>query len=126
MKAEAYKLFDEAVQKLNKANEELYRPEEDVVTYSVCKNSQIAITNYLKGYLLINGKDPNRYPTIKSLYEQCKLINKKFEEIDLSDFGCKSHRLDSTYCNELSKVRKCFDTADNLDTFLRREKVINF
>jgi len=126
MKTEAYKLFDQAVHKLNEANKELFRPEEDVVTYSVCKNSQIAVINFLSGYLLNNGKDPSSYPTIESLYEQCKLINNKFEEIDLSDFGCQSHRLDSTYCNEVSKVQKCFEAADNLDTFLRREKMINF
>jgi HEPN domain-containing protein len=126
MKTEAYKLFDEAVHKLKAANEELFRPVEDVVTYSVCKNSQAAVINYLKGYLLNNGIDPNNYTTIESLFERCKMINEKFDEIDLTEFGCKGHRLDSTYCNEVSKVRKCFEAADNLDTFLRREKVINF
>ncbi len=41
--------------KLNEASNELYRPEEDVVSYLVCKNSQYAIENYLKGFLLKNG-----------------------------------------------------------------------
>lgn len=126
MKTEAYKLFGVAQEKLNAANKELFRPEEDVVTYSVCKNSQIAVVNYLKGFLLINGRDPKDYNTIDSLLNQCKLIYDKFEEIDLSDFGCRYHRMDSTYCNEVSRVRKCFEAADNLDTFLRREKMINF
>lgn len=36
-----------AKENLNDANEELYKPEEDVVSYLVCKNSQKAIENYL-------------------------------------------------------------------------------
>ena len=126
MKAKANKLFDDAIEKLNEANQELFKPEEDVVTYAVCKNAQYAIENYLKGFLLTNGIDPDNYKTIEELYEQCKSINNKFEDIDLSDIGCKSHHLDSKYCNEVSKVSNCFDVADNLDTFLRREKIINF
>jgi HEPN domain-containing protein len=125
MKERAYAFFNEAIKKLNEANDDLYRPEEDVVTYSVCKNAQFAIENYLKGFLLNNGKDPSNYNTIDSLYKECKAINTKFKDIDLSDFSCKSHQIDSRYCNEVSKVSNCFDIADNLDTFFRREKIIS-
>ena len=54
-----------------------------------------------------------------------KKINKNFETIDLSEFGCKSHEIDSRYCNEVSRVSNCFDIADNLDTLLRQEKIIS-
>ena len=125
MNDKANKLFDDAIEKLNEANEELFRPEEDIVSFVVCKNSQFAVENFLKGFLLHNGIDPSRYKTIDSLYEQCKSINKNFEQVNLSDFECKSHNLDSRYCNEVSKVSNCFDVADSLDTFLRKEKIIN-
>jgi HEPN domain-containing protein len=124
MRIKAKQLFDEAVERLNEANEELFRPEEDIVTYSVCKNAQYAIENYLKGFLLEKGVDPIGYKTIDELFEQCKMINKNFEKIDLSDFECKSHKLDTRYCSQVSKVSNCFDVADKLDTFLRREKII--
>ena len=124
MKSKADKLFEEAVLKLSEANEELFRPEEDVVSYSVCKNAQFAIENYLKGFLFNNGIDPSNFKTIESLYEQCKIINKNLKEVDLSNLKCKSHNIDSRYCNEVSKASNCFDVADNLDTFLRREKII--
>ena len=124
METKAKKLFEDAVDKLNKANKELYRPEEDIVSYSVCKNSQRAIENYLKGYLLKSGIDPTSFKTIKSLYDQCVKVNKNFEKIDLSDFECKSFNTDDVYCNEVSKVSSCFDIADSLDTLLRREKII--
>ena len=124
METKAKKLFENALEKLNEAKSELFRPNEDIVTYSVCKNSQFAIKNYLAGYLFKNGIDGNKYETIDSLFEQCVIINKDFEKVDLSDFDCKSYKIDSGYCNEVSKVSSCFDAADNLDTFLRQQKII--
>lgn len=124
MENEAIKYFVNAAQKLNQANKELFKPEEDIVTYLVCKNSQYAIENYLKGYLLKNGVNPTEYKTINSLYEQCKIINENFKKVDLTEFNCKAHNLDSRFCNEVSKVNNCFDIADSLDTFLRKEKII--
>ena len=63
MEIKAKKLFEEAVDKLNAANKELYRPEEDIVSYSVCKNSQHAIENFLKGYLLKRGIETDNLDT---------------------------------------------------------------
>lgn len=124
MENDADKLLLKAVKKLNEANKELYRPEEDIVTYLICKNSQIAIENYLKGYLLKNDVDPSNYKTIDSLYKQCKLINKGFEKVNLSEFKCKSDQTDSRFCNDVSKVSKCFNVANSLDTFLKQQKII--
>lgn len=124
METKAKQLFKEASKKLNEANKELYRPKEDVVSYVVCKNSQYAIENYLKGFLLKNGIIPNDYETIDSLYKQCVIINKDFEKVNLSDFNCKSHNIDTRYCNEVSKVSNCFDVANSLDTFLKEQKII--
>ena len=124
MNDKAKKLFDDAIEKLNEANEELFRPEEDIVSFVVCKNSQFAVESFLKGFLLQNGVDPSNFITIDSLYEKCKSINKNFEKVDLSDFECKSHKMDSRYCNEVSKVSNCFNIADSLDTFLRKEQII--
>lgn len=125
MESEVDKLYDDAIKKLDQAHQELYRPEEDVVSFLVCKNSQFAIENFLRGFLTQNNIDTNNYNTIDSLYEQCKLINKKFEEVNLSGFDCSSVETDSRYCNDTTKVSRCFDIANSLDTFLRREKIIN-
>ena len=124
MGTKAKEHFDAAQEKLKVAKQELFRPEEDMVTYLVCKNSQHAIENYLKGYLLKNGVDIEDCNTIDSLYNQCLIINKNFEKVDLSDFQCRAQNLDSRFCTEIPKVSNCFDAADNLDTFLRKEKII--
>ena len=125
MNVRAKKLYEEAVQKLKEANDELCRPEEDVVSPLVCSNSQHAIVNYLMGYLIENGKEAEKGDSIDSLYEQCKSINKLFEEVHLSGFDCNSHKDESRFCNDSSKFSRCFDIADSLDTFMRREKMIS-
>ena len=125
MESKVDNLFDEAIQKLEQAHQELYRPEEDVVSFLVCKNAQFAIENFLRGFLIQNNIDSSKYKTIDGLYEQCKLINEKFEEVNLSGFDCKSVDTDSRYCNGTTKVSRCFDIANSLDTFFRREKIIS-
>ncbi|MGB5665790.1 MAG: hypothetical protein WBM53_02990 [Maribacter sp.] len=125
MEDKATRLFDEAVQKLKEANAELCRPEEDVVKFLVCNNAQNAISNYLKGFLIQNRKDFDQDETIGNLYEQCKSINKNFEEVHLSGFDCNAHKEESRFCNDTTKLSRCFDIADSLDTFLRREKILS-
>lgn len=124
METKAKQLFKDASEKLDEANNELCRPQEDVVSYLVCKNSQYVIENYLKGFLLKNGVDPNKHETVDSLYKQCTIINKDFEKVDLSAFNCKSKNMDTAYCDEVSKVNTCYDIANSLDTFLREQKII--
>jgi HEPN domain-containing protein len=124
MKERAKEYLNKGVAKLKSANEELFRPEEDVVTYSVCKNSQFAIENYLKGYLLNNSVEVDEYKTIAELLAQCVLINNNFKKLDFSDIDCKVKTLDSRYCSSIEKVNSCFDAADSLDTLLRQEQII--
>lgn len=125
MKAKANQLFDEAIEKLNRANEEICRPEEDVVSFMVCKNAQFAIENFLIGFLLQNGIVPGCQATIDELYEQCKGIEKNFEKLDISAIECRSHHhLNGRSCGETEKVSKCLQTADQLEDFLRKNKTI--
>ncbi|NOQ91177.1 MAG: HEPN domain-containing protein [Flavobacteriaceae bacterium] len=116
--------FNTAKENLKGANEELFKPEEDVVSYLVCKNSQQAIENYLKGYLTLRGFETNENETLQSLLDRCKSLDSKFNQVDIETIDCKAHKMDSRYCQDVSKVSSCFDTADNLDTFLRKLKII--
>lgn len=124
MESKASGFFDEAVKNLREANDELCRPEEDVVSYMVCKNSQYAIEKYFKGYLLENGIEPSKGESIKSLYDRCVKLENKFKELDLNEFTCKGYIPDSRSCSDTVKVSKCFETAEQVDQFLRRERVL--
>ncbi len=116
--------FDKAKEQLKIANEELYKPEEDVVSYLVCKNSQNAIENYLKGFLSQRGFETHDNETMKGLLERCKSLDSNFHKIHLKTIDCKAHKIDSSYCEDVNKVSECFNAADNLDTFFRKLKVI--
>ena len=123
MEFNATALFDKAVEKLREANDELCRPEEDVVAPVVCKNSQEAILNYLRGYLLTKGITPDEGASIDRLYEKCRSINSHFEKINLSGFECDVH-VESRFCTGAESQSRCFNIADSLDGFLREEHVI--
>ncbi len=125
MKNRAQALFNEAVKNVNEANNELFRPEEDVVSVLVCKKAQRATENFLRGFLLNNGVEPNVQNTLEDLYNQCKKLNSNFNKVSLTSFDCLSDKLDSKTCTELTKVNSCFSTATNLNIFLGDEKVIN-
>lgn len=124
MEDKAKKLYEEAVQKLKEANKELCRPEEDVVAQLVCNHAQCAILNYLRGFLMENSIESSPKDSIEKLYEECKIINPHFSEVNLSGFKCNAHKDESRFCNDSSRFSRCFDIADSLDTFLRREKVL--
>ncbi|MDP3313923.1 hypothetical protein [Lutibacter sp.] len=124
MKSRSSAFFNEATKRLNLAKEELFKPAEDIVSYSVCKNSQFAIENYLKGFLLKNNSTIEASDTIAILYDKCLAIDKGFKMIEINTIGCKNHTIDSRYCSEINSVSACFDTADNIDTYLKKSKVI--
>jgi HEPN domain-containing protein len=117
--------FEIAIEKMKEANRELYRPEEDVVSYMVCKNAQIAVQNYLRGYLLRSGIQTKKEDTLDDLYRQCLELNGNFKEVNLNGFNCQNEDLNSRNCAGVEKVSRCFKIADSIDTFLRKEKVIH-
>lgn len=116
--------FNEANKKLNQAKEELFKPAEDLVGYSVCKNAQLSIENFLKGYLVKNNITIAVEDTIGSLYNKCIAFDKNFKNIDLSAIKCKNEAIDSKYCTDLNTLSACFDTADSIDTYLLKHKII--
>ena len=124
MKSRSDAFLKEATKKLQIAKDEMFKPAEDIVSYSVCKNSQFAIENFLKGYLLTKEVKLKSNETIGSLYNKCVTIDKNFKKVDMGAIGCKNHAIDSRYCSEINSVSSCFDTADTIDTYLRKNKIL--
>lgn len=116
--------FKNAKEKLQIANEELFKPEEDVVTYLVCKNSQYAIEAYLKGYIKNCGFVTHDNEALDGLLNRCIALDGKFSKINLNVLDCKATKIDSRYCSDVNKVSSCFDVADSLDTLLKQMKII--
>jgi len=123
MKLRSDAFLKEGVKKLKQANEELFKPEEDIVAYSVCKNAQFAMDNLLRGFLLSNKVEPTQEDTIDSMLKMCAKIDDRFKKVDVKMIACKGHKIDSRYCSGLKTVTACFDAADSLDTLLRKAKM---
>ncbi|MDV7187306.1 HEPN domain-containing protein [Lutibacter sp. TH_r2] len=124
METRAQAFFKKANEKLVEAKEELFKPSEDLVSYSVCKNAQISIENYLKGFLIKNNVNVTIEDTIESLYNKCIEVDKDFKKIDMKAVSCRGHKMDSRYCTDVETISACFDTADNIDTYLKKIKAI--
>jgi len=116
--------FEKAKQQLRKANEELFKPEEYVVSFLVCKNSLNAIENYLKGYLSKRGFDTTGADSIDILLERCRLLDKKFHRIDLSVIDCSANPDHNRFCEDIEKVSSCFQSADHLENFLVKQGIL--
>lgn len=116
--------LNEASKNLDNAKGELFKPAEDLVSFSVCKNSQYAIENFLKGYVLKNNAEIEVKDTIASLYEKCVKIDPNFKNIEIKAISCKDRGIDSDYCTNLDKLSACLDTADNIDTYLRKKNLL--
>lgn len=116
--------LNEASKNLEFAKGELLKPAEDLVSFSVCKNSQFAIENFLKGYLLKNNTEIEVKDTIASLYEKCIKIDPNFKNIEINAISCKGDAIDERYCTKLDKISACLDAADDIDTYLRKKNLL--
>ncbi|PCI32539.1 MAG: hypothetical protein COB60_09300 [Flavobacteriaceae bacterium] len=115
--------FKAGVKNLKQANEELFKSEVDIVSYSVCKNSQFAMDNFLRGFLLSKGQNLEENETIDTLHKKCQNIDPDFIKIDIGAIACRDHKIDSRYCTKLKTVNACFEAADSVDTLLRKSKL---
>ena len=118
--------FEKAQKQLSDADQELYKPMEDVVSFLVCKNSRFAIENYLKGYLIQRGFETKSEETLDHLLKRCRLLNKKFNHINIDTIDCSIDQNSTKYCDDINKVKSCFDAANHLDSFLRSQNIISW
>lgn len=124
MDEKAKQHFEKAANQLNEANTELYKPKEDVVSFLVCKNSLFAIENYLKGYLVHRGFETKSDETLDHLLERCRLLDSRFNQINIDTIDCSMDHKNDKFCEDIDKVSSCFNSADSLDTFLRKQRII--
>ena len=79
-------IWEQADQLYHNAQQELFKPEEDVVNYAVCYGAFKAAYKYLYGYLLSNGVTLTDKPSLESLMEQCRKIEPRFRDLNLEKF----------------------------------------
>ena len=121
---EGYNYVKKAEENLENAQEALFKPQEDILSFVVCKNSQYAILNYLRGFLERKGFETHDHETIRGLFKRCRNIEPRFNQIKINEIDCRGKEIDDSYCLNLDKLEKCHGVADNLDSLLRHLKII--
>ncbi|EMR03303.1 HEPN domain-containing protein [Cesiribacter andamanensis] len=124
MEPTANQLFSEAIDKLNQAKNEFFRPQEDLSPDVICQNAQLAVEHFLRGYLLNESLDPSEFTTLEELFDECAFMNIHFNRIDISAFRCRSELPNSRGCADIPKVCSCLTVASRLECLIREENLI--
>ena len=103
---------------LQLAQDEVNRPEEDVVSLSVCKGTKLTLDLFISAFLLKNNVDPTSLNGIVERYEKCLIIDPTFDKIDIYQLDCMDEKgCDaSRYCLSVKKVNDCLKIAEDIRT----------
>ena len=106
---------------LKMSETELNRPNEDVVTLSVCIGARQSLSTLMRIYLLSKSIDKNEDKSIDELLDQCKKVDADFINIDLSGILCKemnTAECDGKYCLSHERVSVCLKIANQVKTIV--------
>jgi hypothetical protein len=109
-------MFQLAADLLEFVHQELNRPEEDVMTTSVCHQTRGIMADMLSSYLLKNGKDFSAATDLETLHAMCCQIDPQFASIKLDGMRCRPARIigEKAYCMDIEHVKTCFDIASDV------------
>lgn len=120
LQSDAY--YKAAKKNLKQAEEEYYKPAEDMVMHSACKGSLLAIVDYMKGFLVEHNKELVVDDTVVSLYYKCLEINPNFKKLDIHQLMCKCEPIGSKSCTDMLRITKCFDIANAMELIIGTKK----
>ncbi|MEX2604393.1 MAG: hypothetical protein WD361_09310 [Gracilimonas sp.] len=126
--------FKQAEEDLQRSREELYRPIEDVVTFSACVFTRRALYNYLMVLSQIHAEENNDpvedSNTIEKLVKYNSKYSKALNDIDFSLLNCKCDEIsdedageeDLVYCSSVDKVNYCSELSESVRKILVEKK----
>lgn len=108
------RILEMAIIELDKLKEEMNRPEEDVVSFSVCYSARKSIADFLSFYLTINNVDTSGANNLEDMLQLCIGLDDKFMDLDLSELVCFSDDISSSkaHCMELEQLNHCVETVE--------------
>jgi uncharacterized protein (UPF0332 family) len=113
--------LDKAEELLSRANNELCKPEEDVVPYSICQSAYYAIVNYLGSFLLDNGVEFQESSNVADLLRSCRAIDDKFNELHLAPLYNPT-QIEDVWMN-LDTANDFLAMAENTRSMVRSEVI---
>lgn len=112
-------ILEKAIKNIESANEELMKPHDAIISYSVCTNSKLAIKFLLESYLIKNSISINKNESLALLLERCIILDEKFKSVDLSKINCRHNTSSTSYCSSVEKVNACYDTAKEIELLIK-------
>ena len=79
-----------AVQKLESAKEELQRPEEDVMAFSICTQIRQSLNGLFRTYLSFRERTVEDQESLESLFNRCKAMCDDFGYLNISKVICNA------------------------------------
>lgn len=67
-----------------RAKNELCKPQEDVVPYSVCQSANHAVIDYLSSFLIEKDVEPPENAGMEELLKNCREIDDRFNSLHLA------------------------------------------
>lgn len=118
MKKEDYTAkFDLIIAEIEKAEEEICRPLEDVVSLSVCFKVRNSIKEILKLYLDIISVKYSNDSNLEQLFALCDANGKRFDTVEISKVYCKNDNdisCGENCCIGVNEVADCTKVAKQL------------
>ncbi len=115
MKQKSDSLLSKGIKKVNLAEEELMKPHNDIVSFSVCSNARSSIHLLLESYLLKHKIPFKEQESIALLLERCALNDKRFKSVDITNIDCRHTATKESYCSGVDKVNSCYNTAKKIE-----------
>lgn len=121
-------LIKQAVNELKIAEYELNRPNEDIVTVSVCLTARQCMNSLLRLFLLSRSINHNEGKSMQNLLDQCKKIDSQFATVDVSKIACNEldhAACENKYCLATESVTACVAAANKLKTMVLAKLNLN-
>jgi hypothetical protein len=109
-------------------NEELSRPEEHVMSMSVCHHTQETMKRMMQLYLQQHGTIPESNAGLGELFDECYRINPAFIHADIAHIDCKdldARACGEQYCLSVDAVTCCSHVAKQLKDVIWAELKID-
>ena len=114
---EIKKSLKQSIVELKIAEYELHRPNEDVVTMSVCLTARQSMSKMLRLFLLSKSINHNAGRSLCNLLIQCKKVDTQFESIKLNKVLCNELSqgdCENKYCLSNVSVTNCIEVANQI------------
>lgn len=113
---------------LNQISEELSRPDEDVVTISVCHGARTAIYNLMHIFLQEKSNPAGADSSLDEMLDACIKISNAFSGVDLGNVVCRdmsTQQCEGKYCMSVERVHDCVNVAKQLKGIVLTQLAIN-